>query len=89
MMGSTATIAPKFIYATAIFSIDTPNPRRMVDGLERQIGAIDMIKFWIEWLDGTLAGSIEAQNERSALNLACTLMGYDNKDIRIRKANQS
>jgi len=49
-MGSTATIAPKFIYATAIFLIDTPNPRRMVDGLDRQIGAMNMA-YYIE-LDG-------------------------------------
>lgn len=45
-----------------------------------------MVKFWVEWLDGTLLGSIEAEDEQQALNRACREYGLTANDIKVKKA---
>ena len=48
-----------------------------------------MKKFWIEWLDGSLITSVEAESERSAYNYACnasTGLGLDLGTFRVREA---
>lgn len=49
-----------------------------------------MAKFWIEWLNGTLIGSVEAESERSARNYAenaQTGLGLEAGTYRVRRAN--
>lgn len=45
-----------------------------------------MKKFWIEWLDGTLLGHVEAENAQQALNRACRMYGLTPNDIKVREA---
>jgi hypothetical protein len=46
----------------------------------------NMIKFWVEWLDGTLITSIYAENEQQAINKASRELGLAFHEFKIKKA---